>query len=99
AGMKQKDAAAILGINTAAISQYRSNKRGSKITLPTEIISEIKASSRRVKDQFSYFRETQRLLHHIRQTKVLCQVHKQVSHVPENCTPEFMGCSLKGGCM
>jgi uncharacterized protein len=98
-GMKQKDVATLLGVNTAAISQYRSNKRGSKIELPEPIVIEIKESARRVKDTFSYFQETQRLLHIIRQTKTLCQIHKQVSFVPENCTPEFMGCSLKGGCM
>ncbi len=94
-GRKQKDVAALLGIHTAAISQYRSKKRGMQITLPAEILVEMKKSASRIKDHFSYFQETQRLLHLIRKTRVLCQIHHQFSPIPQGCDPHKIGCITK----
>ncbi|MEK6951318.1 MAG: transcriptional regulator [Nanoarchaeota archaeon] len=93
-GMKQKDIATLLGINTAAISQYRSNKRGNQVTFSMEIQREIQKSAVLIKDKLSYFRETQRLLRHIRTTNTLCQIHKQFTAIPEGCDPEHIGCHL-----
>jgi len=96
AGAKQKDIAAILGINTSAISQYKSKKRGEKIILPSDIVQQIKHSSAKVKDQLSYVRETQHLLHLIRTTGALCSIHKQLSTIPNHCEPSLVGCHLAG---
>lgn len=93
-GMKQKDIAAHLGINSAAISQYKSKKRGEKIELNQEIVQQIKQSAARVKDQLSYVRETQRLLHLIRTSGTLCQIHKQLSTIPSHCEPQLVNCHL-----
>ncbi len=98
-GMKQKDIAAILGINTAAISQYKSRKRGEKVQLSLEIVQHIKQSAGRVTDQLSYVRETQHLLQVIRSSGALCQIHKQLATIPNNCEPQLVSCHLPtGGC-
>ena len=94
AGMKQKDIAAILGINTSAISQYKSKKRGEKVEQNPEIIQQIKLSATKVKNQLSYVRETQRLLHLIRTSGLLCQIHKQLSTIPNHCEPQLVNCHL-----
>ncbi|MBI2146530.1 hypothetical protein HYU22_04275 [Candidatus Woesearchaeota archaeon] len=91
-GMKQKDVAAILGINTAAISQYRSAKRGGKIHFNEPIVAEISTSASRINDRLSYIRETQRLLRVIRAQGVLCTIHKQLANIPEQCEPKSVGC-------
>ncbi len=91
-GMKQKDIAHLLGIDTAAISQYISNKRGSKIKFEGKVLQEIHTSAEAIKDHYSYLRETQRLLRIIRETNTLCQIHKLFSPVPGNCEPKEVGC-------
>lgn len=93
-GMKQKDIASLLGINTAAISQYRSNKRGNLVQFTLEVQAEIQKSAALIKDKLSYFRETQRLLRHIRTTNALCQIHKQFTDIPVGCEPEHIGCHV-----
>ena len=94
AGMKQKDIAANLGINSAAISQYKSKKRGEKVEFNAEIVQQIKTSAVKIKDQLSYVRETQRLLHLIRTSGMLCQIHKQLSTIPSHCEPQLVHCHL-----
>ncbi len=91
-GVKQKDIAEIFGINTAAISQYTSNKRGDKVQFTEEIHTQIVTSAGLIKDQGSYVREIQRLLFVIRESKVLCEIHKQFSAVPERCSMERTQC-------
>ncbi|HLD01120.1 MAG TPA: helix-turn-helix domain-containing protein [Candidatus Nanoarchaeia archaeon] len=95
-GMKQKDIAELLGIKTATISQYTSNKRGHRIEFNEKAVAEIRKSVSLLKDKLSYLRETQRLLQHFRETKVLCQIHHQFSDLPEHCEPQEIGC-LTGG--
>jgi uncharacterized protein len=97
-GMKQKDVALIMGVNTAAISQYLSSKRGNNIIFNNKILEEIKKSASLITNQFSFIFETQRLLKVIRDTKTLCQIHHQFSNLPDNCEPKNVGCNI-GGCM
>ena len=61
-GMSQKTIALILGVQSAAISQYRSTKRGHKVEFDARILDEIKASASRITNHFTYLQETQRLL-------------------------------------
>lgn len=91
-GLKQKDIAHILMINTATISQYSSTKRGHKISFNEYILEEIKKSSEKINDQISYIRETQRILKIIRFSGSICEIHKQVSLVPEGCEQPVTGC-------
>ncbi|PIN73102.1 hypothetical protein COV20_06380 [Candidatus Woesearchaeota archaeon CG10_big_fil_rev_8_21_14_0_10_45_16] len=95
-GKMQKDVATLLGINSAAISQYRSNKRGKNVEFPELIINNINESAKKITDQHTYFKEIQYLLKVIRDTKFLCQIHHQFSSVPSDCHPEKVGC-FKGG--
>ncbi|MBS3166090.1 helix-turn-helix domain-containing protein [Candidatus Woesearchaeota archaeon] len=91
-GMKQKDVAALLGINSATISQYSSNKRGNLVQFNPQVLAEIKLSASKIKDHTSYLKETQRILRYIRLTKELCPIHRQFSIVPAKCDPKMMGC-------
>ena len=93
--MKQKDIAALLGISSASISQYTSTKRGHKISFPENIVKKIKESALRITDQSSYFKEIQHLLKIMREEKILCQIHRQFSEVPEECDPIAMGCNKR----
>lgn len=93
-GYKQKDIASLMGINTAAISQYNSTKRGNKITLSKEVLEEIKISAASIKDQFTYLQEVQRLIKIIRHTNALCQVHRLFSNLPSQCEPSKAGCRV-----
>ena len=91
---KQKDIANILGINSAAISQYKSEKRGNKIKFDEETKKEIQKSANKIKDRFSYLKEVQRLLKFIRDKEHSCTFHKLFSNVPTNCNPAEAGCQL-----
>ena len=93
-GLKQKDIASILGVRSAAISQYTSSKRGHKITFPQTFQDEIKHAAPRIKDRMSYVREVQRLLYILRISGSLCGVHKQLSNVPNECELQLAGCHL-----
>ncbi|MBS3170744.1 hypothetical protein J4223_03100 [Candidatus Woesearchaeota archaeon] len=83
-GLKQKDIADIMMIDTSAISQYSSTKRGNKIKLNSKIQKEIKESCKFIKDPLSYIKETQKILRYIREN-FLCDIHKQISKVPKEC--------------
>ncbi len=91
-GMKQKDIALLFGTTTATISQYISKKRGDLVHLDPAMVREIKLATSRIQDRLSYFRETQRLLQHIRNTDTLCEIHKQFTNVPLGCEPSTIGC-------
>ncbi len=96
-GIKQKDIAEMLGVNSATISQYSSNKRGHKVNFSENVVSEIKRSSLKIKDRHSYMRETQHILNYIRNKRITCSVHRLFSSVPKNCNPIEMGCISEAG--
>jgi predicted transcriptional regulator len=91
-GLKQHDIAQLLEINDATISQYLSEKRGHQIDFQSPLLEEIKKSAEKIHDRFTLLNETQRLLKLVRQTRVLCQVHRQFSNVPSVCDPLAVGC-------
>lgn len=91
-GIKQKDIAEMLGISSATISQYSSNKRGHRINFDEEVVNEIKKSCLKINDKHSYMHETQHILNFIREKRIVCSVHKLFSTVPKDCNPHKMGC-------
>jgi len=93
-GMKQKDIAELLMVNTAAISQYTSSKRGHRIDFNNEIVKDIERSAAVVHDRVSFLTEMQRVLRLIRETNTLCQIHRKFSDLPEDCRPEIVGCHI-----
>ena len=94
-GLKQKDIAKLLEIQDAAVSQYVSEKRGHQIEFGREVLEEIKSSATRITNQATLLMEMQRLLKVIRESKVLCEIHRKFSAVPSRCDPLVMGCVEK----
>ena len=91
-GYKQKYTAELLGIESAAISQYSSKKRGSKIQFDDFVVLEIAESAKRIKDTLSYLEEMQRLIRVVKMSGSLCKIHKRISGIPEQCNPELINC-------
>ncbi|MAG52368.1 MAG: hypothetical protein CMH62_00225 [Nanoarchaeota archaeon] len=91
-GLSQTQIATLLNIQNATVSQYISNKRGSKIEFGEIVLVEIKKSSSLIKDKISYLREMQKLLRIIKDTREICRIHKEISDIPEECTPELIDC-------
>ena len=91
-GLKQKQIASLLSIEDAAVSQYINDKRGNKVILSGDTLNEVSKSALAIKDKISYIRETQRLLRFISDTGEICKLHRQVSNVPENCSPSVAQC-------
>lgn len=91
-GLKQKEIAKILNIKESTISQYLSDKRGSRFKFSKYLENKIKESALRIKDIYSFITETQSILRLIRESGELCYIHKQLSPVPGNCNPIETGC-------
>ncbi|HLD06400.1 MAG TPA: hypothetical protein VJC16_02605 [Candidatus Nanoarchaeia archaeon] len=91
-GMQQKQIASLLGIQEAAVSQYLSNKRGHSFDFKEDMLIEIRKSAAAITDGLSLIRETNRLLQLLRTSKVLCDIHRLYSQVPDACQPKETGC-------
>lgn len=90
----QKEIADILGIKSAAVSQYISKKRGNQITFDKDLLAEIKKSAKMINNRLSFFREMRRLLTIIKSSRILCRLHKKFSDVPQGCCPDSVGCTI-----
>ena len=76
--MNMEDVGNILGVSKAAISQYLSGKRATKIKLPEKIKQEIKKSARVIfKNKNLAVKEMQRVLRLIRDSKCSCTLCKK----------------------
>jgi predicted transcriptional regulator len=89
AGKSQKEIAKLLGVTEPAISQYMSAKRASALKFNDKIKQAISESSVRVNSEISLMREMQRLLHIIRNERVVCQIHEAMGSGPKNCNVCF----------
>ncbi len=89
AGKSQKEIAKLLGVTEPAISQYMSAKRASALKFNDKIKQAISESSVRVNSEIALMREMQRLLHIIRNERVVCQIHEAMGFVPKNCNVCF----------
>ncbi|MBI4016080.1 MAG: hypothetical protein HY363_00125 [Candidatus Aenigmarchaeota archaeon] len=95
-GLMQKQIAELLDVEGATVSQYVNEKRANKIKFENNVLEKIKESTERITDKLSLLRETQHLLKFIRQSNALCTIHRQLSHLPETCTPSSIGCNVGG---
>lgn len=76
--LKQKEAAKILGVSKAAISQYMHSKRAESINFPAKISKEIERSAAIIiENKKTVIREILRLLSIVKKTKNLCPVCKK----------------------
>lgn len=85
--LKQNQAANILGITNAAISQYLKSKRGQGINFnekETELIK--KAAEEIVKDKGKLIKNLYKLCETLRKSKTICEIHKiQDKNISKNC--------------
>ena len=91
-GLKQKEIAKTFSTKEATISQYLNDKRGNKIELDEEMIADVKKSAPLIKDSLTYLKEMQHLLRRIKETRAICQIHKDLSNIPGDCCPEKVNC-------
>jgi len=83
--LKQGDAAALLGVTSSAISQYRSAKRGGTLKFGDEILEEISISSKKLEKGTSEpLQELLRLLNLPRAFDIVCNIHKKDDPRAEN---------------
>ena len=85
-GIKQKNIAAMMGLTTAAISQYLSGKRGRDVFFSAKVVEEVEASCKRISCGKSEFRtELQRCLKIIKKSRFICSVCNKSIPVPNDC--------------
>ena len=89
AGKSQKVIAKLLGVTEPAISQYMSQKRASTVKFSDKIKQVIGESAPRISSEITLMREMQRLLHIIRNERVVCQIHEAMGSGPKNCNVCF----------
>ncbi len=76
--LSQKEAAEILGITEAAISQYLKSKRGKEIKFSKKELEQIKKSAKRIiKDNDNTMKELYDLCVLFRESKVICNLHRK----------------------
>ena len=96
-GMKQKDIAGLLCVQESTISQYLSSKRAAEVKFNSAIDREVEAAVKRIKTKEDLIRETQLILDRVKKEKILCQIHKEVADVKENCDVCFCTPLLEKG--
>ncbi len=86
-GLKQKEVAEKLGVTKSAISQYINEKRSKKKLFDNNFVVKIEESVKNmVEGGVDSTKEMQRLLNNIRETKVLCDIHRELDkEVPKIC--------------
>ena len=92
-GLKQKDIAPLLGITDAAVSQYMHDKRASccyEAFKKNPLKSEIQKSARYLLDQKHpnpavVMREINRLCHIIKESKIICDIHRKQNPDLKSC--------------
>lgn len=76
--MSMEEAGEILGVSKAAVSQYLSGKRATRIKLPSKVKGEIKKSAKIISEnKTKAVKEMQRLLKIIRCSKCSCGICKK----------------------
>jgi len=85
--MPQKEAAKILGVSPAAISQYLKAKRGKEIVFEQEILDEIKIAARNIiKNKDVFMDEIQRICNLTNVKLLVCKIHrKEDCDLPKEC--------------
>ncbi|QQG38995.1 MAG: helix-turn-helix domain-containing protein [Candidatus Woesearchaeota archaeon] len=75
--LSQKQAAKILGLTEAAISQYLNEKRASEVNFTPEITQKINEAAIRLKqNNFLVMKEINDLCEAVIHSKVICNIHK-----------------------
>jgi predicted transcriptional regulator len=85
-GLKHREAAKILGITEAAVSQYLKLKRAKDVVFDQDTMHQIGSSAEIiVKDSTRLIIEMQKILESVRKSKVICQIHYKYGLNIQNC--------------
>jgi|SRR3989344_1835857 len=85
-GIPQKRIAVLLGVTSAAISQYKNDKRAKEIMFNPMVKAEIKKAVERImKSPDIVFSEVMYINQLLKQSRVFCQIHKEMSPTPKGC--------------
>ena len=85
--LSQRDAARILGVTEAAISQYVNEKRAKNVSFDKKTLSLIKSSVQRIiSNEHELLNELYKLSDFLKKSELVCQIHKKYDHnVPHSC--------------
>ena len=87
--LSQKDAAKLLGLTEAAVSQYKHSKRAKEVVFSDEIVSEIKKSAEKVlaekNSKQRLIAEMYRISTLANVKQILCDLHRSQSKELSNC--------------
>lgn len=81
----QKQAAKLLGLTEAAVSQYLSGKRGTDVKFEPEMKAEIRKSVDSIMKGSEVMAEMHRITSFCRKRGTLCRLHRKMGPVPEGC--------------
>ncbi len=87
-GLTQRAVAQRLGVTEAAVSQYRSNKRGTVVEYPADVVKELRAAAdtlRSATDDGQARAAVERACTVIRSSRVMCDLHRKHSSVKDGC--------------
>lgn len=83
--ISQKDAAKLLGLTEAAVSQYMSGKRGADVKFGPDTKAEIRKSVDAIQKGASVMEEIHRLTSLCKANGTLCRIHRKMGNVPKEC--------------
>jgi predicted transcriptional regulator len=86
--LSQKDAANILGLTEAAVSQYQHSKRAKEVVFSNDVVNEIRVSADRIladKTKQRLIAEMYRISGLTRVRQILCDIHRAQSKDLESC--------------
>ncbi len=87
-GLSQKEISEKLGISEAAVSQYMKNKRGKKVAFTAEFYELVRNIARQIAPStppLEVYRKTCNLCLELRKKAILCDLHRRIDTVPEEC--------------
>lgn len=88
--LSQKEAAKLLGLTEAAISQYAHGKRGNEVIFSESVMDEVRKSAemilKRKGDRKLLLGEIYRICHLTNVKQILCDIHRRQSRGLDGCT-------------
>jgi len=88
--LSQKEAAGVLGLTEAAVSQYQHYKRAKEVIFSNEVVNEIRVSADRIladrKNKQRLIAEMYRISSLTTVRQILCDIHRHQSKELENCS-------------
>ena len=91
--LSQKEAAQVLGLTEAAVSQYQHSKRAKEIVFSDKVVNEIRVSSDRIladrANKQRLIAEMYRITNLTTVKQILCDIHRSQSKELEHCNVCF----------